>query len=216
MENNVEKGGGMSRASKGLWVKLLVVVTFVAMVVVNALANIMPLNGISTGAVSDSYPNLFAPAGFAFAIWGLIYLLLALYTLYQLGLFRGTDKKDDDRLLSETGILFSVSSLVNTTWIFTWHYRIIPLSMVLIATILICLAGIMHIIDAPKTVIQRKTICSPAIQRIFRLDYSGDNRKRYHVPCEPRLEWFWTIPIAVDDNRAWRRYGDRCDDHIVP
>ncbi len=29
-----------------------------------------------TGELSDRYPNLFVPAGFTFAIWGLIYLLL--------------------------------------------------------------------------------------------------------------------------------------------
>ena len=55
----------------------LTLITFILMVVVNALANILPINGIGTGAVSDSYPNLFAPAGITFAIWGVIYLLLA-------------------------------------------------------------------------------------------------------------------------------------------
>jgi hypothetical protein len=70
--------------------------------------------------------------------------------LYQLGLFRGKDKKDDDRLLRKTGIVFSVSSLVNTAWIFSWHYKIIPLSMVLMAFLIICLIDIMHIIDAQK------------------------------------------------------------------
>ena len=140
----------MQKESRGLWIKLLVVVTFVAMVTVNALANILPINGIGTGAVSDSYPNLFAPAGLTFAIWGLIYLLLAAYTLYQLGLFRGKDKKEYDVLLRKTGIVFSVSSLVNTAWIFSWHYKIIPLSMVLMAILLICLIDIMHIINAQE------------------------------------------------------------------
>ena len=140
----------MQKESSGLWIKLLVVVTFVAMVTVNALANILPINGIGTGAVSDSYPNLFAPAGLTFAIWGLIYFLLAAYTLYQLGLFRGKDKQEYAGLLRKTGIVFSVSSLANTTWIFSWHYKIIPLSMVLMAILLICLIDIMHIINAQE------------------------------------------------------------------
>lgn len=146
----------MSKDSRGLWVKLLVVVTFVAMVTVNALANILPINGIGTGAVSDSYPNLFAPAGLTFAIWGLIYLLLAAYTLYQLGLFRGKEKKEYDGLLLKTGIVFSVSSLVNTAWIFSWHYKIIPLSMVLMAFLIICLIDIMHIINAQELSIRER------------------------------------------------------------
>ena len=81
----------MANIREGVLLKLFVVVTFVAMVVVNALANILPINGIGTGAVSDSYPNLFAPAGLTFSIWGLIYALLAAHTLYQLGLFRGKE-----------------------------------------------------------------------------------------------------------------------------
>ncbi len=146
----------MQKDSRGFWVKLLVVVTFVVMVTVNALANILPINGIGTGAVSDSYPNLFAPAGLTFAIWGLIYLLLAGYTLYQLGLFRGKDKKEYDGLLRKTSIVFSVSSLVNTVWIFSWHYKITPLSMVLMAILIICLIDIMHIIKAQELSFREK------------------------------------------------------------
>lgn len=67
---------------------MLVTVNFLGMIVVNMLANILPINGVTTGQVSDSYPNLFAPVGITFAIWGLIYLLLAGYTLYQLGFFQ--------------------------------------------------------------------------------------------------------------------------------
>ncbi len=63
--------------------RLLVGTSFVAMIAVNALANILPINDITTGQISDSYPNLFAPAGVTFSIWGLIYLLLGAYTVYQ-------------------------------------------------------------------------------------------------------------------------------------
>lgn len=104
----------MPKEPRGIWVKALVAVTFVTMVTVNALANILPINGIGTGAVSDSYPNLFAPAGLTFSVWGLIYLLLAAHTLYQLGLFRGRERKTDEGLLRKTGIVFfgSVSNFV--------------------------------------------------------------------------------------------------------
>lgn len=69
-------------------IKILVLVTFLVMVAINALANILPINGQTTGGVSDSYKNLFAPAGITFAIWGLIYLALAAYTIYQTGFFK--------------------------------------------------------------------------------------------------------------------------------
>jgi hypothetical protein len=57
------------------------------MVAVNAMATLLPINGVTPGQVSDSYPNLFAPTGLTFSIWGLIYLGLACFILYQWGIF---------------------------------------------------------------------------------------------------------------------------------
>lgn len=128
-------------------IKILVTLSFLLMVVVNALANILPINGVKTGQVSDSYQNLFAPAGITFAIWGIIYLLLAFYTLYQLGFFqnnKSTLKKD---VFDKVGIYFSISSIANALWIFSWHYHLIPLSMLLMILILICLILIVNAIN---------------------------------------------------------------------
>lgn len=128
-----------TKRKKGMTVKFVTGITFALMVGVNALANILPINGIGTGEVSDSYPNLFAPAGITFAIWGVIYLLLAGYTLYQFGLFRkgGNGAKED--LYRSIGIVFTISSLANSYWIFAWHYRRLALSLVLMVVILVCL-----------------------------------------------------------------------------
>lgn len=123
-------------------IRIIVVVTFLAMVTVNALANILPINGVTTGQVSDSYPNLFAPAGLTFAIWGLIYLLLGGYTLYQAGIFLDSTHIPETGLLNRIGILFSISSIANTAWVFAWHYQLIPLSLLLIVVILVCLIQI--------------------------------------------------------------------------
>jgi len=137
----------MNKNSANPLLKLFVAFTFIIMVVVNALANVLPINGITTGGVSDSYPNLFAPAGITFSIWGLIYLLLGAHTLYQIGLFRGKEKESNDELLHKIGVVFSVSSLANAAWIFSWHYRIISLSVVLMAVLLICLIYIATILN---------------------------------------------------------------------
>lgn len=120
-------------------VKYAVVLTYLGMILVNALANILPINGITTGEVSDAYPNLFAPAGITFAIWGVIYLLLAGYTLYQMGVFGKEQGRSKQTLLDSVGILFSISSVANMVWILSWHYRLIPASMLLMAVILVCL-----------------------------------------------------------------------------
>ncbi|WP_432560681.1 TspO/MBR family protein [Granulicoccus sp. GXG6511] len=127
------------RRTATTWVKALVVVTYVAMIAVNALANALPINGRTTGGVSDAYPNLFAPAGLTFSIWGVIYLLLGLHVLYQLGLFRGSDTSDRSGLLNRVGVLFSATSVANVSWILAWHYDLIGLSTVLLATMLVLL-----------------------------------------------------------------------------
>lgn len=108
--------------------KFLVLLTFVVMVGANALANILPINGITTGAISDSYPNLFAPAGYTFAIWGLIYLALA-FAVVRL-LFQ------KDPHFEFVSRWFILSNLANTAWIFGWHYRMIPLTTLLIIVVL--------------------------------------------------------------------------------
>ena len=122
-------------------VRILVAVTYVVMVAVNYLANSLPINGRRTGDVSRDYPSLFTPAGVTFSIWGLIYLLLAGHVLYQFRLFRnGPETAQQAALLNRIGVLFAVSSLTNTAWVFAWHYNLIPLSAVLIVVILVCLA----------------------------------------------------------------------------
>lgn len=138
----------MKNGQSGTGIKAMTTVTFLIMIIVNALANILPINGVNTGQVSDSYPNLFAPAGLTFAIWGLIYILLAGYVLYQLGFFQVT--KNSVSLTKKVGIYFSISSIANATWIFSWHYHKIALSMILMLIILICLILIVQEINQSR------------------------------------------------------------------
>ena len=132
----------METQTKRVPTKLLALAAYLVMILVNALANILPINGITTGAVSDSYPNLFAPAGLTFAIWGVIYLALAGYVLYQFGLMQ-KDKTDIQRASDQkVRLLFIVSSLANSIWIFAWHFRLIPLTLVLMLVLLVSLAAV--------------------------------------------------------------------------
>ncbi|PLX06432.1 MAG: hypothetical protein C0596_18375 [Marinilabiliales bacterium] len=70
--------------------KILNVVLFIAMVYVNFLANSLPINGQSTGEISNAYSNLFAPAGITFSIWGIIYLALGVSSVL---LFKSNNKE---------------------------------------------------------------------------------------------------------------------------
>jgi len=89
---------------------------FLVVVIVNALANILPLNGITTGEISDRFPVYFVPAGYVFSIWGLIYLLLAVYVTY------GATRRG--REVADVGCLFALSCVANVAWIFLWHYGV--------------------------------------------------------------------------------------------
>jgi len=128
--------------------KLLVFITYVAMLAINGLANALPINGLNTGEVSDAYPNLFAPAGMTFAIWGVIYLLLAAYVLYQFGAFHNKSDQIKGELLNKVGLAFSASSLANAAWIFAWHYKVVPVSLALIVVMLVCLIFINKLVHA--------------------------------------------------------------------
>lgn len=151
----------MKEKTNSFLIPIVVCLTYFIMVIVNTLANTLPINGKGTGEVSDSYPNLFAPAGFTFAIWGLIYILLLVYSVYQLIHYkRATDSKK--QLFNEVGILFSISSLANALWIFAWHYNYIGLSVLLMLGILVCLIKINLILkDADLSKTENFTIKLP-------------------------------------------------------
>lgn len=125
--------------------KIITLVTYVIMVATNALANILPINGVTSGQVSDSYPNLFAPAGITFSIWGVIYLTLLAYCIYQFGILQRGEDPYKEQIFKKIGILFSISSILNSVWIFTWHYRIIEASLIIIISILILLIMINNV-----------------------------------------------------------------------
>ena len=125
---------------------MLAGLAYVAMVVVNFLANGLPINDRSTGAISDAYPNLFAPAGLTFSIWGLIYLLLGGYVLYQ---FVKRSQKMEG-LFDKINPLFIATSLANISWIFAWHYDHIGLSVLIMAVLLLLLIKIADILRAEQ------------------------------------------------------------------
>ncbi len=109
---------------------------FILMIALNALANILPLNGLTTGEVSDAYPNLFAPTGLTFSIWGVIYVLLAGFIIYQ---FFIPQKPAAAERLRFIQILFIISSVLNSGWIIAWHYLQIEISLILMLLILLSL-----------------------------------------------------------------------------
>ncbi|HEV7349535.1 hypothetical protein [Telluribacter sp.] len=108
----------------------------------NFLANWLPLNGHTTGELSDKYPNLFVPAGLTFSIWGVIYALLALYTGYQLRKPAGPKREEVDLVVANVSGWYLFSSLLNASWIVAWHYELFPVSLAIMLLLLVCLLRI--------------------------------------------------------------------------
>ena len=109
------------------------ILAFVGTVVVNALSTSLPINGMDPGEISDLYPNLFVPSGLTFSIWGIIYLLLLAFCIYQFTRRGGAVAK-------RIGPLFLLSAAANIGWIFAWHYGFVGLSffvmLMLLASVL--------------------------------------------------------------------------------
>jgi hypothetical protein len=132
--------------------------SFVLMFTLNALANILPINGYNTGQLSDMYPNLFVPAGVTFSIWGLIYiaLLLFIFGMYKLS---GVEESK----YFELSLLFVASNLLNGSWILAWHYKFVGLSLIIMLALLATLIAAFLVVKSIKA-----TTSSMAIKFISR------------------------------------------------
>jgi translocator protein len=98
--------------------QVLVVISIVATIVVNTLANALPLNGLNTGEISDRFDVYFTPAGYVFSIWGLIYIGLIAFAIYQ-----ALPSQAANPRLRKIGWWVVLGGLANSAWIFLWHYE---------------------------------------------------------------------------------------------
>jgi hypothetical protein len=115
----------------------------IAVLAINALANILPINGYNTGEVSAFYPSLFTPAGFTFSVWSVIYLLLIVFVLSQRKI-----KASD--FFSSFSKWFLISCAANFTWILAWHYLLPEVSMIIMLALLFCLTKIFLLLQKEK------------------------------------------------------------------
>ncbi|MCW9036596.1 tryptophan-rich sensory protein [Altibacter sp.] len=132
------------------------IIAFVATVLVNYASNTGAINNTTIGAVSESLTTLFTPAGYAFAIWGVIYLLLFGFIVYQSRSLFTTVR--DDAFILKTGWWFVLSCIANCLWVIFWLYGYINFSVLCIFVLLYSLSRIvlnndMELWDAPISVI---------------------------------------------------------------
>ena len=115
---------------------LLNTITLLFALVLNSLQGSQLFNGTTVGAVSVKYETLFTPAGYAFAIWGVIYLMLIAFVAYQ---WVAWFKRKEDTELKQTGWWFAIGNIANGFWIFAWLNEQMGLSVLLILILLFSL-----------------------------------------------------------------------------
>lgn len=118
----------------GLYITMWI--AMIAVIVVNALSNTLPLNGQTASEITNRLEVLFTPAGYVFSIWSLIYVLLVIWliTIYR--------KVKDNRFKGKVGILFIISCIFNIAWLFSWHYEQFILSIIVMFFLLFTLIAI--------------------------------------------------------------------------
>lgn len=116
--------------------QISVIITIFATILINILANALPLNGLNTGQISDRFKVYFVPAGYVFSIWGVIYLGLIIYAVYQ-----ALPSQRQNPRLQKSGWWVALSGLANIAWIFLWHYEkfllTVPVMLILLGTLII-------------------------------------------------------------------------------
>jgi benzodiazapine receptor len=161
-------------SKKQVFLQGINIIAFIVTVAVNVLAGSTTLlNGVTSGEVSDMYPTLVTPAGFTFSIWGIIYVLLLVFIVYQ-----ALPKNRDKAFLNQISILFALSGVLNISWLFLWHYELVKYSLILMLALLATLISIYLRLDIGKVTVSLK------------------ERLAVHLPFSVYLGWISIATIA--------------------
>jgi len=164
----------MNQSRKLMVLQLGNLIAFLGTLAVNTLSVALPLNGRTPAEISDSYPNLFTPAGYVFSIWSVIYLLLFLFSVYQ-----ALPSRRDQPFLQKISVYFILSCGANIAWIFLWHYEYIVLSVVPMFALLGSLIMVYLRLDIGRA------------QQVTR-----GEKLCVHLPFSVYLGWITVAPIA--------------------
>ena len=153
------------------------IIAVIITIIVNGLANILPIGGKNTAELSDNIPNLFVPAGITFAIWGIIYVLTILFAIYLAkDLFK--NEKTTTPFLEKISYFFILTSIANIIWIFLWHYEQVLLSLLAMLILFASLLLMYLRLNIGKEKVSLK-------ERIF-----------IHVPISVYIGWITVATIA--------------------
>jgi hypothetical protein len=160
--------------------QISVVLAALATIVINVLANALPFNGQNTGVISDRFKVFFVPAGYVFSIWGIIYIGLIAYAVYQ-----AMPAQRDNQVLKRIVPWFLISSAANIAWIFLWHYNVFALTIIVMAVLLVSLIAIYLALSIGKR------------------GLSNAERWAVHVPFSIYLGWITVATVANATALLW-------------
>jgi hypothetical protein len=126
-------------SNRGLLGQITTLVAIIAAFVVNVWSNIFPIGGLNIGKISNILFKdvLITPANYAFAIWGLIYLGLLAFGIYQI-----LPAQRNDLNLRKVGYLLVIACISQIAWVYLFLLRMFVLSVVAMLGILLPLIGI--------------------------------------------------------------------------
>lgn len=148
--------------------QILNIVALIITIVVNYLSNTGVFNGETMASISAKFQNLFTPAGYAFSIWGLIYLGLLGFVIYYGPFTKNTETKG--KVIINIGWWFTISCIANCLWIITWLYEYTLLS---IPVMILLFISLLKIIENNLSIIGSKDIKTAIFLRWPFYIYSG-------------------------------------------
>ena len=107
---------------------------------INYYSQIHGINGNRVGEISAKYSNLFTPAGYAFAIWGIIFIALFIFAAYQM--YCTIIRKQTFDFISQAGLWFTLATLFTGLWVIVWLYDYTFVSIFFMLVILFSLMKI--------------------------------------------------------------------------
>ncbi len=135
---------------------ILNLLSVILVIAVNYISQALRLNDTTIGEISQKYDNLFTPASYAFAIWGIIFLGLFAYAIFQVKRAFFGDKPSD--YIIQTGFWFVQANVLNSLWVIAFVFDYTGVSVMIMLGILVSLVKIilntnMERWHAPKSTI---------------------------------------------------------------
>ncbi|MFW9846742.1 MAG: hypothetical protein ACFFD6_08345, partial [Candidatus Thorarchaeota archaeon] len=157
------------------------ILAIILTIIVNAIAEIIPVNGVTSKEVSDFFPSLFTPPGYVLSIWSVIYTLLIVFIIYQ-----ARPSQSGASYLKLTAIFFVLGGIINTSWLILFHYSYDNLALYSFTPILIGLFLILMLYTYVKLGIGKSSV--PLSEKIA-----------VHLPISVYAGW---VSLAVIANIA--------------